>query len=52
MPKDVKKGSITLIYKKGDDAYLSNYRPITLLNTEYKIFTKISANRIRQVMPE
>ena len=31
------------IYKKKDQAEISNYRPITLLNTDYKILTKALA---------
>jgi len=31
------------IYKKKDRAEISNYRPITLLNTDYKILTKVLA---------
>jgi hypothetical protein len=41
MPPDWKIGAITLIHKKGDKNDIGNYRPITLLNGEYKILCKI-----------
>ena len=47
MPAQMKEGNITLIHKKGDRSTLTNYRPISLLNTDYKIFNKILATRIR-----
>ena len=31
------------IYKKKDHTEISNYRPITLLNTDYKLLTKVLA---------
>jgi hypothetical protein len=31
------------IYKKKDPTEISNYRPITLLNTDYKLLTKVLA---------
>ena len=34
------------IYKKKDRAEISNYRPITLLNTDYKLFTKVLAMQL------
>ena len=50
MPKDFKKGLILPIYKKGDPEHLKNYRPITLLNTTYKILTTILYNRLKKIL--
>jgi ribonuclease HI/exonuclease III len=36
-------GWMSPIYKKKDRAEISNYRPITLLNTDYKLLTKVLA---------
>ncbi len=45
-------GVVKLIYKKkGDIADLKNYRPITMLNTDFKILAKILANRLKKVLP-
>ena len=41
------KGVITLIYKHGDRDLLKNWRPITLLNCDYKIVAKCFAERIK-----
>lgn len=38
------------IYKKKDRRRIENYRPITLLNSDYKIFTKALANRLGRVI--
>lgn len=38
--KELSEGYITLIYKKGEPNQIANYRPITLLNCNYKLFTK------------
>ena len=37
------EGWMCLIYKKNDPTDISNYRPITLLNTDYKLLTKALA---------
>jgi len=44
-------GHITLICKDKDHAdNMKNWRPISLLNLDYKILTKTLTNRLRQVM--
>ena len=44
---------ITLIDKKGKDRnYLENWRPISLINVDAKIASKIIATRIVKVLPE
>lgn len=42
-------GTMCLIYKKGDKTHIANYRPITLLNTDYKIMSKTIALRLAHV---
>ena len=46
MPDGIRQALIICIYKKGDMEDITNWRPISLLNYYYKIFTKILANRI------
>uniref|UniRef100_A0A3B3IJR3 Reverse transcriptase domain-containing protein n=1 Tax=Oryzias latipes TaxID=8090 RepID=A0A3B3IJR3_ORYLA len=44
----MKQGVITLIPKPGKDpTFLDNLRPITLLNTDYKLLTHIFSNRFK-----
>ena len=47
------RGLITLIPKKNKPAnFLKNWRPIILLNCDYKIAAKSIASRIRKVLPK
>ena len=44
-----KQGLISLLPKKNNDlGNLNNWRPLTLLNTDYKIVTKTISNRIKK----
>ena len=46
-----KRGVLKLIPKKEKDpCYLKNWRPITLLNTDYKIVAQIMAMRLQKVL--
>ena len=47
-----KRGIITLLYKGEERKDLSNWRPISLLNTDYKIFSKVIALRFQSVLPQ
>jgi len=50
---DQKRGIINLIPKKDKDTcYLANWRPLTLLNTDYKILAKLIADRFKYLLPK
>ena len=43
---------LRLIPKKGADlTNIKNWRPISLLNTDYKLLTHILSNRLQEVLP-
>ena len=54
IPGSVTKGVITLLKKGGRHVWegLDNYRPITLLNTELKILSRVLANRLQLVISD
>lgn len=45
-------GLITLLYKKGDRTDLKNWRPISLLNCDYKILAKMISSRLAHVLED
>ena len=47
LPFSLRRAIITLIPKKGDLTDIANWRPVSLLNTDYKIFAKLLANRLK-----
>ena len=47
-----RRGVISLAPKEDSDLeLLNNWRPITLLNLDYKIMSKVIARRIERVLP-
>lgn len=49
VPDGFTDGLITSIYKAGLQCMPGNYRPITLLNTDYRLLAKILATRLKAV---
>jgi hypothetical protein len=45
------EGWLCPLFKKGDLREIQNYRPITCLNTDYKLITKAMATRLAKVAP-
>lgn len=51
LPESQRKAVIRCLPKKGDLADVRNWRPISLLNADYKIFSKCITNRIASFLP-
>ena len=50
MPESLRLAIITLLYKKNDHRLLKNWRPVSLLNVDYKILSKILTLRIKKII--
>ena len=46
------EGWMCPIFKKKDRTEIANYRPITLLNTDYKLYTKALTLKLAQAVPD
>jgi len=51
LPESMRHAVICCIPKKGDLTEVRNWRPISLLNADYKIFAKCIANRFAKYLP-
>ncbi|XP_020691184.1 uncharacterized protein LOC110105860 [Dendrobium catenatum] len=51
LPKEVKATAITLIPKCSHASNINDFRPISLCNVFYKTMAKMSANRLKIVLP-
>ena len=51
LPPGFHEGLITILHKSGDRSDPSNYRPITLLNTDYRLYTLLLARRLGPCLP-
>lgn len=47
LPTSCCRAALSLLPKKGDLALLKNWRPVALLCTDYKILSKVLANRLK-----
>ncbi|KAK3563432.1 hypothetical protein QTP86_028164 [Hemibagrus guttatus] len=50
LPFSCRRAVLTLLPKKGDLTHLKNWRPVSLLCTDYKLLSKALASRLTKVM--
>lgn len=52
IPKQWTNSHIVLLYKKGDAKMISNYRPISLMSSLYKVFSTTLLRRLTKIIDE
>jgi hypothetical protein len=50
LPPSQHSSLLKLLFKKGERSLLKNWRPISLLNTDYKFLAMVLAERLKQVL--
>ena len=50
LPESVRKAVLAILYKKGDRTNLKNYRPLSLMNIDYKIIATVLAKRMQLII--
>jgi hypothetical protein len=50
-PASWKETKMVLLFKKGDRDLLANWRPLSMINCDAKLFTKAITNRLHQCIP-
>ena len=50
LPLSCRRAVLCLLPKKGDLQQITNWRPVSLLNTDYKIVSKVLAMRLKNVI--
>ena len=49
-PKELKMAKVIPVYKSGSTMELNNYRPISVLNTFYKVFKRLMYDRLAKFL--
>lgn len=52
LPRGCNPSFIALIPKVSNPQIVSNYRPISLVSLQYKVLSKLLANRLRKILPD
>ena len=52
LPQSCRRAVLTLLPKKGDLQQIRNWRPVSLLCSDYKLLSKALANRLKNVMEQ
>ncbi len=50
LPLSCRRAGLTLLPKTGDQNDITNWRPVSLLCTDYKLLSKVLANRLSEVL--
>ena len=51
LPDSERTAVMTLIFKKGEEDEIGNFRPISLTNVDYRILAFVLSNRLQNIIP-